>query len=263
LLGDRAFDNTASTGMGSGGTGGRATQLYDEPVDGLLSLTLQGWFKAESTVGSNARLFAKQGSGTGFLFLAPSGGTLSLEINGSSSTMSSAQFSEVGQWIFFAVTYDGSTSANNVKFYKATPTNGVTLVETRTLNFGRVVTNSSPVTFANANGLQRPIDGLLDNLRIFGSKTDNRGALTAAQLEWFRNKDIQNVTDAAALSISRSNLTVLLSWPVYPGGYHVETTTNLALPSWQQVTNALTAISERNILPLPAQEAFAAFRLAR
>src|SRR5204863_5654290 len=71
LLGDRAFDNTTATGMGSGGSGGRATQPYDDAVDGLLSLTLQGWFKAESTVGSNARFFAKQGSGTGFLFLAP------------------------------------------------------------------------------------------------------------------------------------------------------------------------------------------------
>jgi len=264
LLGDRALDNTTATGMGSGGTGGRATQPYDEAVDGLLSLTLQGWFRVESTVGSNARFFAKQGSGTGFLFLAPSGGTLSLEINGSSSTMSSAQFSEVGQWIFFAVTYDGSTTANNVKFYKGTPTNGVTLIETRTLNLGRAATNSSGVSFANANGLQRPIDGLVDNLRIFGSKTDNRGALTPAQLEWFRNKDVQNLTDPAVLSIARTNLNIRLSWAAYPGSFHLETTTNFALPeSWQPVTDAPTIINDQNVLLLPTQATFEAFRLAR
>ena len=44
------------------------------------------------------------------------------------------------------------------------------------------------LSYANANGLQRPLDALADNLRIFGSKTDGHGALTAPQLEWFRNK---------------------------------------------------------------------------
>ncbi|HEY0549957.1 MAG TPA: LamG domain-containing protein, partial [Verrucomicrobiae bacterium] len=263
LIGDRAFDNTACTGMGSGGSGGRATEIYDTAVDGLLSLTLQGWFKTESALGSNARFFAKQGTGSGFLFLVPSTGVLSLEIDGSASTMSSAQFSEVGQWIFFAVTYDGTTAANNVKFYKGTPSNAVTLVETRSLGTGRAATNSSGATFGNANGLQRPIDGLLDDIRVFGSKTDNRGALTAAQLEWFRNKDIQNAPDAAALSVSRTNGTLIISWPVYPGGFRLETSSNLTAPVWQAVTNTPIISNDQNTITVPLAEFFAAFRLAR
>jgi len=99
---------------------------------------------------------------------------------------------------------------------------------------------------------------------IFGSKTDNRGALTAAQLEWFRNKDIQNAPDVALLTASRTNGTLIISWPVYPGGFRLETSSNLTtVLAWQAVTNTPAVNGDQNIVTVPLAESFAAFRLAR
>jgi len=261
---DRAFDNSTSTGMGSNGSGGHALQAYDDSVDGLLSLTLQGWFKADSAIGSLARVFAKQAGNTGFLLLATSSGALSLEINNVASTISSGKYSEVGQWVFFAVSYDGTATSNNVKFYKGSLANPVTLLETRSLNQGRAVTNSSGVSYANANGLQRPLDAFVDNFRIFGSKTDGRGALTTPQLEWFRNKDIQSVTDVPVISISSTNGGLTISWATYPGGFHLEQSVDLSTEdSWQPVTTTPALVNGQNTLTLPRSESFEAFRLAR
>src|SRR5438105_3496311 len=212
FAGDRAFDNSAATGMGSSGSGGRGRQPYDDATDGLVSITLQGWFKASSVIGSLARIFAKQSANTGFLLLATGSGVLSLEINNVARSISSGQYSEIGQWVFFAVTYDGTATTNNVRFYKGSTITPVALLETRTLNQGKAATNNAGVTYANADGLQRPLDGFLDNLRIFGSKTDGRGAMTASQLEWFRNKDVQNLIDVPAISVSRANGRLLVVW---------------------------------------------------
>jgi hypothetical protein len=41
----------------------------------------------------------------------------------------------------------------------------------------------------NSPSADRPFDGLLDNIRIFGSKTDATGALTQTQVETVRAGD--------------------------------------------------------------------------
>ena len=250
--------------MGSSGSGGRARQPYDDATDGLVSITLQGWFKASSVIGSLARIFAKQSGNTGFLLLATGSGVLSLEINNVARSISSGQYSEIGQWVFFAVTYDGTATTNNVRFYKGSTITPVALLETRTLNQGKAATNNAGVTYANADGLQRPLDGFLDNLRIFGSKTDGRGAMTASQLEWFRNKDVQNLIDVPAVSVSRANGRLLVVWAKYPGGFHLERTAQIStLSSWQPVTTIPTLVNDQNSLVLPMNQSFEAFRLAR
>lgn len=264
---DRAFDNSASTGMGSDGVGGKGRMSDDDNVDGLLSLTLQGWLRTQSEPLNNlARLCTKQGSTSGFLLLGASSGTLDLEINNVGSTTDTAAWSEVGEWIFFAVTYDGTTSASNVRFYKATRSLPVTLVETRSLNQGRALENTNDFNVGNSGGtgVNRPFDGWLDNVRVFGSRSDDRGALSAAQLEYFRQRDVQNPPDDVRLGVAFKDAALHLSWPVYPGGFRLEATTNLAAAIlWSAVTNSSSASNGQKQLTLPVEGPLEVFRLVR
>ena len=266
LPGDRAFDNSISSGMGSKGTGGRAVVVADA-VDGLLSLTLQGWFRADGAAIDNlARLISKQQGSTGFLLLGTAG-NLDLEINNAGSTSTGTHYGDVGVWVFFAVTYDGTATNNNVRFYKGTPTNSVALTETRTLNQGRALANAGSITIGNANSdgsLNRPFDGLLDDMRVFGDKVNASGALTLQQLEWLRNKDVQNLSEPVALSVTESGASAMFQWPAYPGGFHLESIAKLTSASpWSVVTNSVQVDFERNTVTIPTRDSAGFFRLAR
>ncbi len=65
------------------------------------------------------------------------------------------------------------------------------------------------------------------------------------------------------LSLSRSGTNAVISWPVYPDGFLVESATNLAAPAW--IANTLPAVitngSNRILLPAPNGAQF--FRLRR
>jgi hypothetical protein len=57
---------------------------------------------------------------------------------------------------------------------------------------GTIANNTAGLTVGNYadTSIQRPFDGLLDNMRIFGSTTDASGALSLAELETIRAADI-------------------------------------------------------------------------
>ena len=268
LPNDRAFDNSISGGMGNTGSGGRAAISADvDAADDLLSLTLQGWFRAQGAgINDLARLITKQAGNTGFL-LVGTGGNLDLEINNVGSTSTGARYADAGVWIFFAVTYDGTAAANNVRFYKGTRTNSVALLETRTLNQGRVLANSQSITIGNANSdgsLMRPFDGWMDDVRVYGDKLNSSGALTLQQLEWLRNKDVQNLSEPVALSVTRTGGLASLRWPTYPGGFHLESTQKLDGPrAWNIVTNAVLSNGNQFTVTVETTNASDFFRLAR
>jgi hypothetical protein len=67
---------------------------------------------------------------------------------------------------------------------------------------------------------------------------------------------------ATALTIGFDGTNAVLSWPVYPAGFCVEATANLAAPAWS--TNNLSAATltgSTNSVPLPATNALQFFRL--
>lgn len=197
LIGDRAFDNTGSSAMGSMGTGGKAIQTTSlETLAGLKSFTLQGWYKTQSgLLTAAARLFDKQGgsSSGGFTLSSGGPGQLSLYVNSLSVGITSTNsYSESGTWVFYAVTYDSTAVSGNVKFYKGGINTGVTQVgDALTYNQGAVLTNSSGLALGNLpNGNARPFDGYLDNMRVYGSTTDALGALSINDLETIRAADV-------------------------------------------------------------------------
>src|SRR5690606_8966418 len=103
---DRSFNNSSSTGMGSSGTGGRATQPDNNSIDSLMSMTLSGWFKTESAAINNfARIFAKSAGTTGFELIAGNNpGELRLAVQGINGFQSTTGYDDINTWVFFAVT---------------------------------------------------------------------------------------------------------------------------------------------------------------
>jgi hypothetical protein len=197
--GDRSFNNSGSTGFG--GSGGRHAADFG-PIDGLTSFTLSGWFKIPSgsveAIGRQAPLFE---NGTISVLDAPAGfrlrggavanaGTLELRVNRDVMVESTRAYTEIGQFVYFAVSYDGTVATNNVLFYKGLVGQSVQLVTTASLNAGGVADESIPLhigaTFTSGLTLAS-FRGELDNFRI-----SNR-VESLATLEAVRVADVNGV----------------------------------------------------------------------
>lgn len=272
LADDRAFDNTASTGMGSGGEGGRAhgMPVGIEPTD---SVTVSGWFRTvDQPIGSFARLawwdFRRQ------VYSFPDG-ALYFAARASDSVNSDAVYVEVNEWVFWAVTYDGTQSADNVKFWKGTRTMPTALASTRSLPAGQfepvypnfAIGNNDPDSLPT-----QPFDGWLDNFRMHGG-IGNTGALSQSELEALRAQDVAG--DAPAIRI-RALLEATLDpgppaeltfgwWSVPGHDYQLQESANLTV--WNNVAAIATegdgTHQERSLTPLPAGPRFYRLKVVR
>ncbi len=111
--GDRAFDNTSATGMGGSGIGGVALIPTNiESAGTFSSFTLQCWFNASQPLAKGARLFD---SGRYVVFAGSKPGVVWLTVN-HRHTGTAAVYTQTNEWVFFAVTYDGTRTSNNVVF---------------------------------------------------------------------------------------------------------------------------------------------------
>jgi hypothetical protein len=130
--------------------------------------------------------------------------------------------------------------------YKASMNAPVSLVQTRSLAFGALPNfGSNEIIIANASVRgdenNRAFDGWMDNIRIFGSKTDASGSLSREQLEWLRTKDVLNLPDRSRLRIVGGRNQVTVSWPLYPGGFRLEYNSSPLNPlGWQSIGFAPT-----------------------
>lgn len=216
LAGDIAFNNSASNSMGNDigvtATGGSGligdVDSGSAGTDWLTSFTVQGWFKADSIIGGAARILDKTtGATTSFMVRGSlTDGRLALTVD--NQTVDSATgYTAVNEWVFFAVTYNGGLTTNNVSFYAGSTTGSVAQVGTAiTLNAGPLANNTLSMVLGNSTGNpnpvnNRPFDGLLDNIRLYGSAADASGVLSLAQLESIRLADtaIPEPSSVAAL----------------------------------------------------------------
>jgi len=225
---DRAFNNTASTGMGTNGVGGWAQHTGDcESVDSFVSFTMSGWFKTDATtpLTDAARLLDKRdASAFGYSCLGVKGAPGKLETDLSVSALGTtvASWSNTQTWVFFAITYDGTRTNQNLKYYRGYRTAddiggadpSVALMETLTANIGTISNSTAKLTLGNAPAANiRPFDGFLDNIRIYGSQVpgDSSGALSMGTLEAFRLVDMANppvISTFAATAISSTAATL-------------------------------------------------------
>lgn len=198
LSGDRALDLSSAVGMGTGYTGPYARHASDDDsIDTLKSFTVTCWFKTAGTtkLTSYAQLVHTQAAadGPGFnLFGSSVPGVAQLNVDGAGSTSPSAVYGTTGSWVFIAATYDGTLTTGNVRWYIGTSSSAVSSAGTSTLN--RAATDSDVAALIIGNRLNgtspdRPFDGYIDNVRIYGSKMDASGVLTQSQLETLRQLD--------------------------------------------------------------------------
>ncbi|MGC4003780.1 MAG: hypothetical protein QM811_11905 [Pirellulales bacterium] len=187
-------------------------------VSGFSSWTVSGWYKSgnPATTGLTAggALFQSPGnSGFGSKGFAVRGeGTLKdlrigvVGTTGSAGTsLATNHFDDLNTWTFFAVTYDGTLTSNNVKIYQgfrnateaAGNPFGVTLVDTATVNAGTALATigySLGARFGDANlysgTFASTVTAVYDNFRIEGVTSGNGGVLNLAALEAYRSGDI-------------------------------------------------------------------------
>lgn len=218
LPGDRAFNNSGSSGMGTGNTGGYTTTptLLSTGIGSLSSFTIQGWFKTDGVVIQNgAKLFEVFNPlGTGILLNSEVIGQLTLNVDGVKA-LSPAVTGYYGNsaWVFFAVTYDGTVTTNNVNFYYGTTGSSVSLVSggTKTLNAGTTGTTGVGLGLAdNYNSNARPFDGYMDDVRLFGATSGTGGVLSQSQLEQYRLADIANVPEPSTVGLFLASLGLLI-----------------------------------------------------
>lgn len=204
--GDIAFDNTSSTGFAANG-GAVSVGNTVGALDSMHSFTLSGWYKISAVTtgayGNSALYFKSTNStdATGRIYLysernAAGDGRLRLVLDESSFVDSSysSVLGGVDEWVFFAVTYDGSKTASNVNFYTGTTTANVSLVGTTSLNLGTTgKSNTATMLLGNNSTRSAAFDGWMDNMRIHkneaGAGNEGTGALTIEQLNTLRQVD--------------------------------------------------------------------------
>ncbi|MBC2601503.1 LamG domain-containing protein [Puniceicoccus vermicola] len=203
----QAFDNSASTGMGSQGTGGRAQS--DTSVGGsvgsLSSFTITGWFKTDGVPFEyGATLFAMSDGSTNGISLSTGNnendGRIRMRVNGTATDSSAVnRYNTVSDWQFFAVTYDGTSSSNNVNFYVGTEEDALSLVSVGSLNAGVVesATGRPVVLGNNQDSNTRPFDGFLDDFRLYGESTGADGVLDFSEIEQIRASSIPELSSSS------------------------------------------------------------------
>lgn len=175
-----------------------------DKVDNLSAFTLTLWVNLQS-IALNDRFMSDGGApvdppigGFDFYMGGPTSGisasnfqlTLSVDRN---SVNSSVGTGALNQWVFFAVTYDGTLSSNNVTFYSGTTSSAAAqLGATLTLNQGVVGDNTRPFQIGNTtqSSADRTPAGFFDDIRVYS------GAGNAAFIESVR---LANVPEPSAI----------------------------------------------------------------
>lgn len=175
--GDYAFDLT-------GNSAGQITSA--SPINELSSFTIAGWFKLDTGfTATPSRVFVNSNGSAGFQLLASGTDLLSLQVDGG-SVASDAVYSTLDDWMFIAVTYDGTLTSDNVEFYVGTLTSGgIVSAGSASMNQGVVGDNTNGFALIGNNTTfngTRPIDGLVDNFALYGSLVDGSGALSSAEV---------------------------------------------------------------------------------
>lgn len=206
--GDRAFDPSGYT-LGSAAP--RVQTSYT--TTGVTSFTLTLWFNKAKSTGSGSNdypwlidyrasttqrldLFYIQSDSVFNLKLATSGGA-------GTEDFASANFDDVGDWVFFAATYDASDlNNNNLIMYKGTPTTSASAVDTFDAGAHSFNYTAAPFTVGNNSANNRGFEGQMDNVRIYDE------VLTSSQVEAIRAGEL--IPEPATLTLLLGALAGLL-----------------------------------------------------
>jgi hypothetical protein len=210
-----ALDVSTATGAGNYVSCGNPAKL-NSSASLSNGLTITCWVNLAAAPTTSDRLVDKCSSSAGFDFFVTPGAApavqLGLFINSTTANGKSTAITNLNQqWAFCAVTYDGTLSSANTKFYLGGTNVTVAQLGTAlTLNQGRIkdTTNELRIASTAATSADRTPPAFIDCVRIYD------GVLTAADLETIRLAD-GGVPDPSAIPpaiVSQPG-----SWIGYPG----------------------------------------------
>jgi hypothetical protein len=164
-------------------------------------------------------------------------------------------------WVFLAVSYDGSADADNVRFYlggidaPVTPLGDVQTIIPLTLDagearFGVGFTDAAPTANTSVIGLQ-------DDVRVYGS------VLELAQLDAIRLENLSGAPERPTLQIVRSGQQLVVSWPASAAGFTLETTSDLRSPAVWSVVSGVQTVGDRFSLSINPTAKAAFYRLRK
>lgn len=197
--GDYALDLSANAQMGDQAFQGHAIVYSGAKLfDNLDAFTVCGWFKASVAPVDYARIFNAGPISLWFHGRDPESTQFIFDIDGVRASVNEPLFRQSGEWIFFAISYDGTSSVGNVAFYAGTTDKEAFLVKQLTLNKGSLpeldATDRLAIGARAAGGRRGSGDfafkGFIDNFRLFGSRNDSAAALSLDNLEQIRRADI-------------------------------------------------------------------------
>lgn len=173
-------------------------------IDRAWSITVCGWYKTQpgKDIGNNGTLFYRSGQ---FQVLTPGSadtGKLAVILpanagynTGSIMALSATTvYSDPGNWVFFAVTYDGTKTTNNVCFYRGSIGSSVYLVSTATADAGQLIGGEHNEFIIGASGQSAGLystAGYLDKFSVYAELAQtSKGALNLQNLENVRRSNL-------------------------------------------------------------------------
>ena len=213
------LDKTSVSAWGQSGAFisiGSDAEGYDNQIedalDNLWSFTICGWFKIPSglQIGGNGRILYRSGQ---FDLYAPDGddtGKLALKIpvgSGSNTTdiivLSDDVFDYNDKWMFFAVTYDGTQTSGNVKFFTADRNSSVVNAGIGSADAAQLTGGEHLLVKITGGGDfygQYACGGYFDKFMVHASSYDDDAttALSLDQLEQIRKWQLRQPLDIVA-----------------------------------------------------------------
>jgi hypothetical protein len=99
-------------------------------------------------------------------FLAVSNGTTRQVFSGTTG------FNELGSWVFFALSYDGSSATNNVVMYSGSISSTVVQRSTGSVDRGTLSDENTKFHVGNVEANSRGFNGSLDDIRLYSGILD-------------------------------------------------------------------------------------------
>ncbi len=188
--GTTAANITSSTAAVAFGPTTGGTAMNDALSNGLDSFTITCWVKSDTLLGNDRSIFSNMNTTatSGFYLNAGAAfpGAMLLKVNSSFLWGPyPVEYDVVGDWQFIGLTYDGTATTNNAVWYWQE--GGSLMSKTMSLAAGSVSgTPNEPLVIGGEASSQR-LNAMLDDFRIWGSKSGAGAVLSASEIEEVMN----------------------------------------------------------------------------
>jgi hypothetical protein len=265
------------------GQGGRAVDFvnaFGNSLGAMNQFTVTGWLNSRDLrVGSGGNRIAfalAAANGPGFDLVQMNDGSLQLGVNqwpDNTPARSSAGYitedPEAGaaNWVFFAVTYDGTAEFGNVQYFFGTPTQAAQL-DGAALDYNRgPIVQSGALTIGNFGsaigarnetgpGASRVFRGLMDEIRVFTK------VLTPQEIEAAQKAPAQSpVAQQVSLAATRDGAQIVLEWDS-AASLQLQSTDRLPALQWTNVAATPERTGARNTVRLPIGAGTQFFRVS-